>query len=250
MEQLTLIGWVVCGLAVLLTGISKSAFAGALGGLGIPLMAIWMSPSVAVAVMLPMLCIMDMFGIRFFWKKWSVHDLKILLPGGIFGIVLGSFAIGFLSDHIVKGIIGAIAVLFMLDRLFKIRDRLRVNGMPGPVTGSVCGTLSGITSTMAHAGGPPFLIYLMGRRLPKETFVATSTVFFTIMNAAKIVPYAAMGLFSTEILLMALLLSPLAPLGVWLGVRVLRALPEKPFYFSAVVLLGLSGVKLLLDAFS
>ncbi len=239
----------MCGLAILLTGISKSAFAGALGGIGVPLMTVWMSPGMAVAVMLPMLCIMDMFGIRFFWKKWSTADLKILLPGGVAGILLGSLAIGILSDQVIKGVIGAIAVLFMLDRLFNIREWLRINrGTPGPVSGAVCGVLSGITSALAHAGGPPVLIYLMGRRLPKETFVATSLFFFTIVNAAKIVPYIALGLFSSDALLVAAILSPLAPLGVWLGLHVLRALPEKPFYLSAIVMLGMSGVKLLWDA--
>lgn len=250
MEHLTALGWVACAFAILLTGISKSAFAGALGGLGIPVMAIWLSPGMAVAVMLPMLCIMDMFGIRVFWKKWSVVDLKVLLPGGIAGIVVGSFALGMLSDQATKGIIGAIAVLFMCDRLFGIRDKLRMNGMPGSKTGVVCGVLAGITSTMAHAGGPPFLIYLMGRRLPKETFVATATIFFTTLNAVKMIPYLTMGLFTKDVLWMALVFAPMAPLGVWLGLHVLRALPEKPFYLTATVMLGLSGVKLLWDAFA
>ena len=47
----------------------------------------------------------------------------------------------------------------------------------------------------------PILVYLIGRRLPKETFVATSAVFFTVINAAKIVPYMWLGLFTRETLI-------------------------------------------------
>ena len=250
MDYLTLIGWIVTAFAVLLTGISKSAFGGALGGIGVPLMALWLPPGMAVAVMLPILCLMDMFGVRAYWKKWSVPDLRVILPGGLLGIVLGSLAIGSLSDHAVKACIGAIAVLFALDRLLRLRDRLQLDGQPGPTAGGIWAALSGFTSTLAHAGGPPILVYLMGRRLPKETFVATSAVFFTVINAAKIVPYVWMGLFTREALTLAAVLAPLAPLGVWLGLHVMRKVPERPFFLTATLMLGASGLKLLWDAFS
>jgi uncharacterized protein len=249
MEYLTLTGWIVTAVAVLLTGISKSAFGGALGGIGVPLMALWLPPGVAVAVMLPILCVMDLFGVRAYWQKWSVADLRIILPGGLVGIVLGSLAIGALPDHAVKACIGAIAVLFMLDRLLKLRDRLRMNGEPGAAAGGIWSALSGFTSTLAHAGGPPILVYLMGRRLPKENFVATSAVFFTVINAAKILPYIWLGLFTRETLTLAAVLAPLAPLGVWLGLHVMRRVPERPFFLIATLMLGASGMKLLWDAF-
>jgi uncharacterized membrane protein YfcA len=248
LEHLTLIGWIVTAIAVLLTGISKSAFGGALGGIGVPLMALWLPPGMAVAVMLPILCVMDMFGVRAYWKKWSLADLRIIIPGGLVGIVLGTLAIGTLPDNAVKGCIGAIAVLFMFDRLLRLRDRLRLNGEPGAVAGGIWSALSGLTSTLAHAGGPPILVYLMGRRLPKENFVATTAVFFTVINAAKILPYIWLGLFKHETLVLAAVLAPLAPIGVWLGLHVMRKVPERAFFLAATLMLGASGMKLLWDA--
>ncbi|MFA9441300.1 sulfite exporter TauE/SafE family protein [Uliginosibacterium sp. sgz301328] len=248
MDFLTPAGWAVTVIAVLLTGVSKSAFGGALGGIGVPLMAIWLPPGMAVAVMLPILCLMDCFGVRAYWKKWSVTELKIIIPGGLVGIVLGALAIGLLPDRMVKGVIGAIAVLFMLDRLLGLRARLKWDHTPGPVAGGIWSAVSGITSTLAHAGGPPILVYLLGRGLPKQNFVATSAVFFTVVNAAKIAPYIALGLFSRDTLKLAAVLAPLAPIGVWLGLHVLRRVPERPFYLTATALLGLSGAKLLWDA--
>ncbi|MDB5799965.1 MAG: hypothetical protein JWL63_904 [Rhodocyclales bacterium] len=248
MEHLTLIGWIVTAIAVLLTGISKSAFGGALGGIGVPLMALWLPPGMAVAVMLPILCVMDMFGVRAYWQKWSLADLRIIIPGGLVGIVLGTLAIGALPDNTVKACIGAIAVLFMFDRLLRLRDRLRLDAEPGATAGGIWSALAGFTSTLAHAGGPPILVYLMGRRLPKEKFVATSAVFFTVINAAKILPYIWLGLFKRETLVLAVVLAPLAPVGVWLGLHVMRKVPERAFFLSATLMLGASGCKLLWDA--
>ncbi|HEX5125159.1 MAG TPA: sulfite exporter TauE/SafE family protein [Rhodocyclaceae bacterium] len=250
MDHLTTFGWVVTAVAVLITGISKSAFGGALGGIGVPMMALFMPPGLAVAVMLPILCVMDLFGVRAYWGKWSSHDLRIVLPGGLVGISLGALAMGVLPDKMVKGVIGTIAVLFMLDRLFELRDRWRMNHEPGYVAGGIWSALSGFTSTLAHAGGPPILVYLLGRKLPKQNFVATTAIFFWVVNAAKILPYVVLGLFSKETLKLAVVLSPLAPLGVWLGLHVLRVMPERIFYVIATAMLGLSGFLLMWDAFA
>jgi uncharacterized membrane protein YfcA len=248
MHEMSLLAWIVCAVAILITGISKSAFGGALGGVGVPLMAMFLSPRLVVAVLLPILCVMDVFGVKAYWKKWSMAELKIILPGGILGIVLGSFAMGVFSDKLIKGMIGVIAVAFMLDRMFQLRQRLRWQQQPGKFFARVCATVSGVTSTVAHAGGPPILVYLMAKDLAKEQFVATTAVFFTVVNAGKLLPYIALGFFTLDSLQIAACLAIFAPLGVWMGLHVLRVIPERYFYSLATGLLGISGIKLIYDA--
>ncbi|MEC5399238.1 sulfite exporter TauE/SafE family protein [Uliginosibacterium sp. H1] len=241
--------WAIAVTAVLLTGISKGGFGSALGGVAVPLLALFMPASTAAALMLPILCLMDASGIRAYWGKWSKEDLWATVPGALCGIVLGTLAFGLLSDRALKGVIGTIAIVFVADRLFGLRAKLKMNHAPGRVAGGIWGGISGVTSTLAHAGGPPVLVYLLGRNLPKQTFVATTVVFFGFINLAKLLPYAALGLFTPDVLLTAAILAPLAPLGVWLGVHVQRLVPERPFFFIATAGLGLSGLKLLWDAF-
>ncbi|MBR7799866.1 sulfite exporter TauE/SafE family protein [Undibacterium fentianense] len=249
MNEMNSTAWMVCAFAIMLTGISKAAFGGALGGVGVPLMAMFLSPRLVVAVMLPILCVMDVFGVKAYWKKWSWTELKLILPGGLFGLALGALAIGFFPDRYVKALIGAIAVLFTFDRLFQIRQRLHWQQQARTAFATICATISGVTSTVAHAGGPPILVYLMARPLAKEQFVATTAVFFTVINAGKVIPYFALGFFTQESIQIAASLALFAPIGVWLGLRVLRLIPEKYFFHLATGLLGLSGVKLLLDSF-
>jgi uncharacterized membrane protein YfcA len=248
--ELTAQAWLIAALAVLLTGISKSGFGSALGGVAVPILSLFLPPAEAAAVMLPILCVMDGFGVRAYWRKWAGDELRVLIPGAVLGIVVGTLVFGLLSVAVLKGLIGSIAVLFSLDRLLGLRARLRWNQAPGRVAGTLWAALSGLTSTLAHAGGPPVLVYLLGRKLDKERFIATTVVFFTAVNAAKVLPYLALGLFSRPVLGMAGCLAILAPVGVWLGVRMQKTVPERPFFYAASLMLGCSGLKLLWDAAS
>lgn len=246
---LTLTGWLVAAMAVLITGISKAGLGGALGGLAVPLMALWLSPAQAAAVMLPILLLMDLVGLRAYRGQWSRQDLKALLPGAVLGIGMGSLAFGTLPESAVKAAVGAIAVVFAGQRLRLLR-RPGAEAPPptrGAWWGGLWGALSGFTSTLAHAGGPPMMVYLLGRPLSRQRFVATTVIYFAVINAVKLPPYIALGLFSRESLTLSLLLAPLVPVGVWLGLHALKRIPERPFFIAATVLLGLSGLKLLWD---
>ncbi len=241
------IGWIVAALAVLITGISKAGLGGALGGLAVPFMAIWLSPRDAAAVMLPILVLIDLVGIRAFWGRWAGTELRALVPAALVGIVVGSLAFGLLSDRAVKGTVGVIAVAFALDRYLR---QHRPSSVPtAPRWGAwIWGATSGFTSTLAHAGGPPLLVYLLNRGLPRDTFVATTVVFFTVINASKLPFYLGLGLFTRDTLIISATFAPLVPLGVWIGLRLLNRIPERPFYAFATAMLGLSGLKLIWDA--
>ena len=247
--DLGIAGWTVAALAVLMTGISKAGLGGALGGLAVPLMSIWLTPRDAVAIVLPLLIATDLVGIRA-WKgqaEWS--DLRLLIPSAILGIVVGTLAFGLMSDALVKTLVGLIAVAFALDRV--LRHKASKSPMdrtpPNRWLGVLCGATSGFTSTLAHAGGPPLMLYLLNRGLPQRTFVATSVYFFTLINLAKLPFYLGMGIFTRETLMVSAILLPLVPIGVWCGLRVLAKIPERLFFMLATAALGLSGLKLLWD---
>jgi len=145
-------------------------------------------------------------------------------------------------------VLGVISIAFALDRLLRRAGHaVSATSHAGRWFGLLCGAGAGFTSTLAHAGGPPVMAYLLSRRLPKQTYVATSVFFFAAINLAKLPFYIGLDLFSRDTLVMSATLLPLVPLGVWLGMRLLAKIPERPFYFFAVAALGLSGVKLLWD---
>lgn len=248
LTQYSISAWSIAVASVLLTGISKSGFGGALGGIAVPLLSLFLPPTLAAAAILPALCIMDACGLRAYWNRWDWDVLKSILPGGLIGIAIGSVLFGSLSTNTLKAIVGGIALLCALDRLFHWRAKAtQIRTLSGPQSGIAWSIAAGVAGTLAHAGGPLILIYLLQRQLSKECFVATSVIYFAAMNLAKIVPYVALHLFTSETLQLALVLTVLAPLSVWLGYVAQKILPEAPFFKISAVLLGMTGIKLIAD---
>jgi len=240
----------VAATSVLLTSLSKGGFGPALGAMGVPLMSLVMPPTQAAAILLPLLCLMDVFGLRAYFGKWDGRNLAVMLPGALLGIAAGAIGFDRLSDRPVRMLVGGLAVAFaVLDA----RPRAAVrDAVPGRCVrrGVFWSFLSGFTSFVAHAGGPPAMIYLLPQRLDKDVLIGTAGVFFMVVNAIKLLPYAWLGQFDARNLDLSLLLAPLVPVGVYLGVRLQRRLTMQAFYRICRVALMLVGVQLIVEGVS
>lgn len=230
--------------AVLLVGISKGGFGSAFGGIGVPLMALAVSPQQAAAILLPVLCLIDLVGLRVYYRKWDVANLKIMIPGALVGIALGALSFGMLKESHIRILVGSIAVLFTLNNWFGLASRQEPAGR-SLVKGTFWSGVSGLTSFIAHAGGPPAQVYMLPQRLDKTSYVATISLFFMIVNAVKLVPYAWLGQFSAANLSTSLLLAPLVPLGVWLGLWLQDRINHEWFYRITQSCLFLTGLQLI-----
>lgn len=236
--------------AVMITGISKGGFGGAAGGTAVPIMALAISPVQAAAVMLPILCVMDIASIAAYRRIWDKRNLVIMLPAAVTGIVIGALTFRYLSENAVRLIIGSIALSFASYNVLRRVILRAAAGEPMPrsaLCGGVAGVVAGFTSFVAHAGSPPVQIYLLPQRLDKTLYVGTTVIFFFVVNYVKLIPYAIIGQFSGENLMTSLVLLPLAPFGVWLGVRLHRLVPEDLFYRISYLLLFVTGAKLVYD---
>jgi uncharacterized protein len=241
----------VAVIAIMLTGMVKGGFGVGSGGLAVPLMSIFIEPAEAAGIMLPILCAMDLFGFHAYRRRWSREHLRTLLPGAIAGIAIGGFAFGTLPVNAIRLLLGLIAVSFALNQWLGLTARLAARlSRPGRVAGTFWGALSGFTSTLAHAGGPPFAVYMLPQRIDKTLLVGTSTVFFFVVNYVKLVPYALLGQLNGANLATSLVFAPLAPLGIALGVWLHRRVSEARFYGVSYALLLATGSKLIWDAFA
>ena len=242
----------VAAFAILITAISKGGFGQAAGGLAVPLMAMFIAPAEAAGIMLPILCAMDLFSVYAYRSTWSREHLAILLPGALVGIALGALAFGLLPVNAIRLLLGIIAITFALNQWLRLTERIAARmaaqrGKPGRVAGAFWGGVSGFTSTLAHAGGPPFAIYMLAQKVDKTLFVGTAAVFFIVVNYVKLVPYYFLGQLSVGNLTTALLFAPLAPIGVWFGVWVHRRLSQQLFLNASYALLLATGAKLIYD---
>jgi len=232
--------------AILIAGISKGGFGGGIALVAVPLLALVIPPAQAAAIMLPILILMDAIGVVAYRRLFDVAALRVMLPGAILGIALGGVAFDVLSAAALRLIIGAIALLFVASYAFGGGER-RAARQPSAWLGALCGAVSGFTSTLAHAGSPPAQIYLLPLRLDKTVFVATSVIFFAAVNLLKLVPYALLGQLGATNLLTALVLAPLAALGMLLGIRLHALVDPATFYRLCYVFVALTGLKLIYD---
>jgi uncharacterized membrane protein YfcA len=223
--------------AVLLLGVSKSGFGAGFGSLAVPIMALAVTVPEAAAILMPVLLLMDLLGLAAFRKDFDLKLLKFLIPCGLVGIVIGALLFKLLDARTVAGLVGVFTLAFLAQRLL---FPPKPDSAPPPKwLGALLTATSGFTSFVAHAGGPPISAYVIPLRLSPLKFTATM---------AKWIPYAWLGLLDTRNMATSLVLLPIAPIGVWIGVLMARRINPLLFYRLLYLGMFLTGTKLVWDA--
>ena len=234
--------------AVLLAGVGKGGFGGAIGFAATPLLALAIPPAQALGLMLPLLMLMDVAALRAFWRRWTQPDLGQLMLGMVAGIALGWALFDLLSPAGMRLAIGALALGFVAYRTAtRLGLRPPSSTAPAPVRGAVCGAISGLIGFVAHAGGPPVAIHLLPRGFDKTTLQATMVAAFAFLNLLKLPPYLALGLVGSETLTLAVLLAPVAYGGIRLGVFLHGRVRQAAFERIVEIGLIFAGAKLVWD---
>ncbi len=229
--------------AVLLFGMAKGGFGGGISMLSVPLIALAVSPVQAAAILLPILVVMDLFALKSFSGQCSKENLKIIIPGAVIGLLVGTFTFRYLSADMMRIIIGAIAVIFTLNYWFK--PKIDTVLQPNRLKGTIWGAISGFTSFGIHAGSPPISIYLLPQNMDKTILMGTFAWFFAVVNLLKLIPYIWLGLFDHTNIIASLILVPLAPIGVALGYYLLQTVSVSTIYRFCYFFLFIAGITLL-----
>jgi uncharacterized membrane protein YfcA len=216
-------------IAVILSGLAKGGFAG-VGALAMPIMALGVDPVRGAAILLPILILQDAVSVWAFRRSWDRHVLMVMLPGMAAGIGIGYFFAAQVSETAVLGVLGLISTLFGLQRLWIERGGAMVLPSSSPDwVGVLFGVASGFTSQIAHAGSPPFQMWVLPKRLPRDMLVGTTAIAFAAMNWIKVPAYAALGQFTRENLLATAMLVPVAVLATFAGVALVRRVDPARF---------------------
>ena len=227
----------------------KGAFGGGFAIVGIPLLSTVMDPVTAGGLLAPLFIAMDLFALRY-WRPstWSKPDLARLLPALIVGIGLGYLLFRFLDHRAIAIVMAIITLAFAALWLLGGGEvEMRPRSTPKAIA---AGVGSGITTMVAHSGGPPLAMYLLPLGLSKEVYAGTTSLFFTVGNAAKAVPWLLLVRPTGPIwMLMAICLVAI-PFGVWLGFRFHQRLDQRQVYRACYGLLVVTALKLLWDGVS
>lgn len=240
--------YIIASAAVILVGLAKGGFAG-LGAAAMPLLALVMDPVAAAGMLLPILMVQDVVSVWAFRRSFDVPTLILTLPGAVVGIFLGWLLASSINEDAVRGFVGVIALSFGVYRLLPMLGiEARLSGPAPSWVGAIMGGVSGFTSQIAHAGGPPFQIWALSRNFPHLVFVGTSSIFFAIINWMKVPAYAALGQFNVYNMTLTALFLPLAILSTILGVKLVKRVSPKRFNLIIQLLMVIIGAELIRQA--
>jgi len=239
MGELGMLQWLAVAASALLVGMSKAGFGTGAGLLAVPLMATALGAERMLGVMLLVLIIGDIFSILHYLGKHDTRNLLMLVPGLATGVVLGSLALGWFralpdADLWMKRLVGALSIVFVGLQFVRMAREKQLGAVATPYRPKVwhgvgLGMCAGITSTLAHAGGPLVAIFMLPQNLPKQTFVGTVVKYFFIGNVIKLAPYFYNGLMTRDNTLLALGLLPAVVVGTFLGVYLHGKFSDRSF---------------------
>ncbi len=232
--------------AVFVLGLSKGGFT-ALGLLMVPMMALVISPIQAAGITLPILVLSDLVALVSYWRVYDKPTLRIMIPGALVGIGVGWLTAAYVTETHIRLIVGLISIFFAVQ--FFVRRGHAVEAAPQNVArGTFWSILTGFTSFVSHAGGPPFQVYTAPLRLEPQIFAGTSVILFALVNAVKLVPYFFLGQFDTQNLATAAILVPIAIPSTLLGVWLVRRFNPRRFYDLIYATILLVGVYLVVES--
>ena len=237
----------VCAvISIIILGISKSGFGAGLGTLSLPLMASQAPINEALAIMLPLLIVIDLVGLRRYIQNANWRILKIVIPPSIAGLLLGMIFFTAITPQVLTLSIGIFTLLFLIQNLAMSRIEAKET-KSYPWLGRAMGLTSGFTSFVAHIGGPPITVYMLREKLLPIVYTSTLGVFFTVMNFGKLGPYAYLDLLNYKQLATSIILLPCAPVGVYFGFYLAKRISMKWYYRTVRFFLLVASIKLIAD---
>jgi uncharacterized membrane protein YfcA len=226
----------------LMIGFAKGGFGG-LGALLTPLLALVLPVALAVGVLLPMLMVGDVFALYMYWKEWDLDLVKRMLPAGIVGALAGTFLLSSLPPDGLRIMLGVfvlilVAYKFLSDRIQAMRYE------PRPWHAPAAGFLSGVASGMFNSGGPPFNSYLLLQKLKARPFIATTAIYFALLNLIKVPGFLYTGVLDLPLLFSLWWVFLFIPAGIWVARMTLTRLSPSAFEWIIIALLIFSSLTL------
>ena len=235
--------------AALLVALLSALLAGAVSGLtgfglaliSTPLLLFVYEPRTVVVITFVLSIFINLAVV---WDSWRDADRRVviaLLPPAFVGIVVGAEVLRVVNPLYIRLAVGVVVVFSALLLLREIR-------LPGAETrwGTVvAGWASGALSTSTGLAGPPIVLLLASRGLPKRVFRGSSALYFLVMSVAGLVILFYRGLFDASDVQLMLVLIPVAFVGKAIGTAMLKRTSEKAFRTTTlgiVILTGTLGV--------
>lgn len=241
-------GWVLYFVCAVLIGMSKTGVQN-IGTLAVPLFAFLFGAKYSTGIVLILLCIADLIAVIYYRKEFLWSEIKKLLPASLFGLIVGLFVGNYINDKVFKLLIGiciivGVGIMIWLDRTSQQKqEKLTKNRWYSPFFGFILG----FSTMIGNAAGPALSVYMLSKRLDKISFAATSAWFIMILNFTKIpLQVFVWHNLTWSGFYLNLLAIPFILLGGFIGIKIVKMLPERDFRVLIIALVVISAILLMI----
>jgi uncharacterized membrane protein YfcA len=244
-DTISIIGWLAAFIAAMFIGMGKTGLSGA-GNIAIPLMAYLFGGKSSTGIILPMLCIADLFAVWYYHRHADWKQIFKLLPYAFAGVLIAVFIGKIIDDDTFKTIIGIIILVSVLLMFWQDFRKEKFKVPEKQWYAGVFGLTGGFATMIGNAAGPIMAMYLQTMKLPKNTYIGTGAWFFLIVNYSKMpLQIFVWHNITWQTLIFNAILIPAIALGAYLGVILVKKLPEKAYRIFILVSTAISAALLI-----
>ncbi len=248
-EALSLIpspsAWALYFLCAMFIGMSKTGILN-IGTLTIPFFALLFGARYSTGIVLILLCFADLVAVIYYRKAFLWSEVKKLLPMALTGLLVGLLLGQYINDRTFKVLISVCILLGMAIMLWTQNSPKAAKLVNNRWYSPVFGFIMGFSTMIGNAAGPALSVYMLSKKLDKITFTATAAWFIMILNFTKI----PLQLFvwhnlTWQGLILNILALPFILLGGFLGIKILKIMPEARFRQVITVMVVISALFLI-----
>jgi hypothetical protein len=223
---------------------SKTGVAG-IGMLIVPILATIFGGKISSGILLPMLSMADVFAVSYYHRHAEWKYIWKLMPATVAGVLVGLFVGNVVNDDQFKLIMAIIILVGLGIMVWRERKNTEKAIPHNWLFSSIAGLLGGFSTMIGNAAGPVMSIYFLSMMLPKNKFIGTGAWFFLIINLFKI-PFHVFVWETIDMRTFTLDLAmfPVIMLGAFLGFKLVKYIPEKPYRIFIIVTTALAAIKL------
>ena len=232
---------VICGIFF---GMAKTGVTG-IGMLAVPIMVGIFGGRPSAGIVLPMLCLSDIIAVTYYHRHAEWKYVWQLMPWTIAGIFIGLLVGGMVSDTQFKGII---AVIILLSVVIMIWRDIRKGDVVVPRHwwfSAIIGLAGGFATMIGNSAGPIIALNFLSMHLQKKAFICTFACFYMIVNLLKVPLHVFFwGTITFQTVSLNAVMIPTIAAGAFIGVKIVKKIPEKPYRVFIIVMITITVVKM------
>jgi len=178
-----------------------------------------------------------------FWRLRSHFSWERMLPialGGLAGVPLGVLLLAKADARALQIVLGIVLLMAVGQNL---APGLRNRKWHPLWLGAPCGVFSGALTGAFGTGGPPAVAYVAAQGFDRFRYSASVQLAVGMGGLLRLPCLAVGGLLSWQILAMSAAGGVAAAVGAWVGLHVLKRLPEKALRYVVTAMLLVLAIK-------